>query len=417
MYRLSQLIFYATLILTSSIAFAQSSSSTSPHGESLKIDCGQCHNPDGWEINYNTIKFDHNATDFRLDGAHKTTDCKECHQTLIFDEAPLDCASCHTDIHSNSVGNDCARCHTANDWLVDDIPQLHEENGFPLAGSHANLACVDCHTSDNNLTFTRLGNECINCHQDDFQSAKNPNHVALGYSVSCTDCHDPFSAGEWNATSINHDFFPLVGGHAIDCRQCHTGGDFDDLPTDCFSCHQDDYNATTNPNHITTGYSTTCQDCHSLEPGWRPAVADHSFFPLTLGHDNLLCSQCHTTPNFSDTSPDCFSCHQNDFNQATNPRHTGFPTDCVQCHTTNPDWQPSTFNHDQYFPIWNGNHAQGDAWNQCVDCHTNGNSGDFTTFSCFKCHTKPDMDDEHDDVNGYAYQNNLCLQCHPDGND
>jgi len=79
----------------------------------------------------------------------------------------MDCASCHVDIHSQSVGNDCVRCHTSETWLVDNIPELHEENGFPLIGSHSNLSCVECHTSETTLRFDRVGNECISCHRDD----------------------------------------------------------------------------------------------------------------------------------------------------------------------------------------------------------------------------------------------------------
>ena len=38
-------------------------------------------------------------------------------------------------------------------------------------------------------------------------------------------------------------------------------------------------------------------------------------------------------------------------------------------------------------------------------------------FTCIDCHahTKPDMDDEHDDVGGYEYQTSACYACHPDG--
>ena len=45
-----------------------------------------------------------------------------------------------------------------------------------------------------------------------------------------------------------------------------------------------------------------------------------------------------------------------------NPNHqtSGFSTDCVACHTTNPDWTPAEFDHDgQYFPIYSGKHRQG----------------------------------------------------------
>lgn len=412
MYRLPQPIIVWLFLLMFSSILAQS-----PHGNNLKIDCAQCHNSEGWKMNYETLRFNHTSTGFELEGAHKTIDCKDCHKTLVFENTPNECASCHKDIHNNSVGNDCKRCHSSNDWLVPNITNVHEENGFPLVGSHANLSCVECHTSDNNLTFTRIGNDCISCHLKDYNATSSPNHISAGFSTNCTDCHSPLSTDGWTSSiATNHSFFPLELGHSnLNCTQCHKSGGFEDLSPQCVSCHQQDYNGTANPNHLSSGYSTNCNECHSLNPGWRPAAANHDFFPLTLGHSNLNCTDCHLTSNYSDTSPDCFSCHQTDYNQATNPNHasSGFPTSCVDCHTTNPDWKPATFNHN--FPIYNGNHARGSAWNQCNECHPT--AGDFTVFSCFGCHGQNNMDNEHRGINGYAYSNPLCLQCHPTGED
>ena len=315
-----------------------------PHGDELKIECSQCHNPDGWTIINETVQFDHDKTNFKLEGTHIRTDCKQCHVTLVFNETPLECISCHSDIHSMTVGNDCARCHTSKDWLVDHIPELHEENGFPLIGAHGSLSCVDCHLSENNVIFNRIGNECISCHRNDYAATQNPNHEMSGFSTNCIECHDLFGTG-WDSENINHNFFPLTSGHNIqDCNQCHITGNFSDASPDCVGCHRDDYDQTNNPNH-----------------------------------------------------------------QAAN-----FPTDCVSCHTTNPGWIPATFDHDgRYFPIYSGEH-EGE-WNDCIDCHANSNN--YSEFSCFKCHTKPDMDDKHKDENGYDYVNSLCLQCHPDGSE
>ncbi len=463
----------------------------SPHGNALKMDCVRCHNPSGWTINYRTIQFDHDKTDYVLEGSHVQTDCKLCHSALVFDQVPsTGCVSCHTDIHSQSVGNDCVRCHTSETWLVDNIPELHEENGFPLIGTHGNLSCVECHTSETTLRFDRVGNECISCHQDDYASAQNPNHQTAGFSTDCIECHNPLGFG-WDSESINHDFFPLTEGHDIqDCTQCHTTGNYTDASPDCVSCHQDDYagtqdpnhttsgfstncvachttnpgwspadfgnhdffpltlghdiqdcnqchingtyaglspdcvachqedySGTQNPNHTTAGFSTDCVSCHTTNPGWTPATINHDFFPLTLGHDIQDCVQCHTTANYADTSADCVACHQDDYDQTNNPNHqaANFPTDCVACHTTNPGWTPATFDHDgQYFPIYSGKHREGEAWNDCVECHPNPNS--YAEFSCFQCHLQPEMDDKHKEENGYQYVSSVCLQCHPNGN-
>ena len=389
----------------------------SPHGDKLKMDCVKCHNPSGWDINYRTLQFDHDKTDYPLEGSHTQTDCKLCHSTLVFDEAPsTECISCHADIHGQSVGNDCVRCHTSETWLVDNIPELHEENGFPLIGAHSNLSCVECHTSETVVRFDRIGNDCISCHQDDYASTQSPNHQTAGFSMDCTECHDPLGFG-WDSESINHDFFPLTQGHDIqDCSQCHNIDNYGDISPDCVSCHNDDYTSTQNPNHTTSGFSTDCVACHSTNPGWMPATINHDFFPLTSGHDIQDCAQCHTTANYSDASPDCVACHQNDYDQTNDPIHlaANFPTDCVACHTTNPGWAPATFDHDaQYFPIYTGKHRQGETWNDCVECHANPAS--YADFTCFTCHLKPEMDDKHKEENGYEYVSTACLECHPNG--
>ncbi len=550
MYRLPLIILFLIGILP---VFSQS-----PHGDELNIDCAQCHSSDSWLMNYNTLQFDHNTTDFKLEGSHEKTDCKACHDSLIFDEAPSQCASCHEDIHSMSVGNDCMRCHTSQTWLVDNIPELHEGNGFPLIGVHSTLNCVDCHLSETNLRFDRLGNECVNCHLDNYNNTQNPNHESSGFSTQCIDCHSPLGIG-WETDFIDHDFFPLTLGHDIqDCNQCHKSSDFSDISSDCVSCHQEDYNEsinpnhqtlnfsidcvvchttdpdwtparfdehdaqffpiysgehkgewdsctdchtnpnnysvftciachtnpetdddhngisgyiyednacltchpngsadegfdhnstgfplngghisvdctqchttgnfsdaspdcvtchqsnydnTSNPNHSSAGFPTDCASCHSTGPGWTPAVVDHDFFPLTLGHDIQDCNQCHTTGNFSDASPDCVTCHQSDYNSTTNPNHSsaGFPTDCVVCHTTNPNWTPANWDHNDIYPL-NGAHAL--IADDCVACH----NGDFnnTPNTCVGCH--------QDDYNNSTNPNHIgaqfpddCIICH-----
>ena len=128
MYRLS-LVFWTLIV------FVQIKTQ-SPHGELFRTDCATCHNSSSWDIDIDTFHYDHSEKKFPLDGVHLVVDCKSCHTSLIFNEAPMQCASCHSDLHSMSVGNDCVRCHNTSSWLVDHIPELHEQNGFPLVGAH-----------------------------------------------------------------------------------------------------------------------------------------------------------------------------------------------------------------------------------------------------------------------------------------
>ena len=401
------------LLLSSLSLLAQS-----PHGEELNIDCAQCHTPAGWEVSLDSITFDHNvSTSYELEGVHSQTDCMLCHESLIFnEEVGLDCISCHDDVHSMSVGNDCVRCHTADSWLVDNIPELHEENGFPLIGAHGNLSCVECHEAETNIRFDRIGNDCISCHNDDYLATTEPDHVSVGYSTECMDCHNPLGF-DWSADPLTHDFFPLVEGHDIqDCNECHTGTSFSDAPSDCVACHQADFDQATNPSHTRLGLSTDCVSCHTLAVDWMPARFDihNQFYALNGEHAEIDCAECHFGDYNTLPPTDCFGCHEDDYNNAS-PDHlsAGFSTNCLDCHTED-DWEPSTFDHDgMYFPIFSGEHKG--AWTECADCHNVPN--DYSQFSCFLCHLKGDMDDEHNDVNGYEYVSARCLECHPDGSE
>jgi hypothetical protein len=399
MYRLSSIII-AFLMFTS--IWGQS-----PHGEALKINCNQCHNPTGWEMDKQLMGFTHNKTDFKLEGAHTQTDCKACHTSLVFNEAPNQCATCHGEVHSASVGNDCASCHNSQSWLVDNITELHEENGFPLIGAHNNLTCVECHTSETNLRFDRIGNDCINCHREDFMATTRPNHSVGGFSTNCIECHNPLGT-DWDSDKIgNHDFFPLTQGHDIaDCTQCHKTSNYADADPNCISCHQPDYDSTLNPQHRNVGFSTDCIACHTTNPGWTPANINHDFFPLTLGHNIQDCIQCHKTVNYGDADPNCISCHQADYDATLNPQHrnNGFPTDCTTCHSTNPGWTPANINHD-FFPLTLGHNIQ-----DCKQCHKTNNYADADP-NCISCH-QPDYDGtlnpQHRNV-GFSTD---CVTCH-----
>ncbi len=259
--------------------------------------------------------------------------------------------------------------------------------------------------------------DCYSCHQSDYIATTNPNHSSSGFPTVCLDCHTTNPG--WEPTTFDHSIFPLTLGHATpDCNDCHTGGNYNSTPTDCYACHQSDYIATTNPDHSSSGFPTVCLDCHTTNPGWEPTTFDHSIFPLTLGHSTPSCTDCHTGGNYTSTPTDCYACHQTDYNNSTNPDHKtlGFSTICTQCHTTNPDWQPATFTgHDsQFFPIYSGTHKN--EWNSCTECHTSTSS--YVLFSCINCHehNKTEMDDKHKEVSGYTYTSESCYNCHPRGN-
>lgn len=396
--------------------FAFLTRAQSPHGKNFSLDCAQCHQPESWQLQNNPA-FDHSTTKFTLQGRHTTAACRQCHTTLVFEEAKPECSSCHKDVHRGTVTPECSKCHTPANWLVTRAVPLHQTTRFQLQGVHAQASCQSCHSNYTTLNFTVLGVACYDCHAQQYAAAQNPNHEKAGFAKQCESCHKVTSAS-WRSGDFRHDFFPLVGAHKLEnCYQCHNQSSFKGLQKQCFSCHADDYAKAIAPNHAAQNFSKECQTCHSTN-AWKPSAFNHSTtaFPLTGAHLSAACSSCHG--NFTSTpASGCYSCHKAKYDATTNPKHssTGFNQECKTCHTTNA-WQPASFNHDgPFFPINSGKH-QG-KWNACSDCHTS--SGNYAVFSCTNCHehAKTSMDNEHRGVGGYTYQSTACFNCHPRGSE
>ncbi|MEI7500734.1 MAG: cytochrome c3 family protein, partial [Bacteroidota bacterium] len=229
----------------------------SPHGKDFKLNCGLCHSSTGWKLDKSIYAFDHNKTAFPLTGQHEELDCKQCHPTLVFSEAKVGCVDCHTDMHNFTVGPDCGRCHTPKSWIVENITEVHQRSRFPLVGAHITADCYQCHPSASLLRFEPLGVECYDCHLADYVATNNPNHVQGGYSKNCIECHS-INSFTWTGAGFNHSFFPLTKGHAlVSCIECHPNGNYSNLSKECVSCHQTNYNNTTNPNHGALAIPTT----------------------------------------------------------------------------------------------------------------------------------------------------------------
>lgn len=405
-------IFHIALII---LLFPfQETSGQNPHGEAFKVDCKSCHNPDGWEIKDQDLIFNHDTTGFVLEGRHSETSCISCHETLVFSEATGECINCHTDVHNMSVGDDCRRCHTSENWLVDNIPELHEQNGFPLFGAHDMISCMECHGSQLSLQWTRIGNQCADCHMSDYQATSSPNHVVSGLSTECIDCHLPVNDAWTGSEGIFHAYFPLTEGHDIqDCATCHIDYNYAQTSSDCVDCHQTDYENTQNPNHLAANFSTDCAGCHTTLPGWRPATIGgdefHDFFPLTLGHNLTECASCHNINDYADISNECASCHIEDFNGTQNPNHlsSNFSTRCTDCHTTNPGWTPTTLGEDFHnqFPLTLGHDIQ-----DCAACHNTNDYADISN-ECSSCHME-DFNSTQNPDHSLAGFPTSCVDCH-----
>ncbi len=399
--------------------------------------CSDCHNIPANFVHFECILC-HEHRQSEMDDQHHgvngyqwvSTACYTCHpdgrsgDLTRRQNNPALCVNCHLDDYNSSVNpphltqgypTTCVSCHTSVGWRPSSFN--HQNTDFPLTGVHTTTSCVQCHA---NGQFEGTPTQCLSCHQTDYDNSANPPHVAQGYPTTCNTCH---STSGWQPSTFDHQAtnFPLTGAHVTaTCLQCHANGQFPGTPSACFACHETDYQNASTPNHVQQGFPQMCQTCHTTA-AWTPSSWNHAStgFPLTGQHVSASCLQCHVGGVFPGTPTDCFSCHQTDFNSASNPNHVveQFPHSCEDCHNTN-GWEPWTFNHvpPNAIPIYTGRHQQGDEWDHCYDCHNI--RGDFDHFECILCHEhrQSEMDNDHDEVNGYQWVFTACYACHPDGN-
>ncbi|RMF03546.1 MAG: hypothetical protein D6768_05645 [Chloroflexi bacterium] len=262
------------------------------HTAAFGSQCLACH--DG--IDTYGEAFDHNRTDFPLEGEHREAACADCHQNqttlAALQTTDQSCYACHAadDAHGGELGQNCAICHTAQSW--ESTTFNHALTAFPLLGAHENAECEQCHI---NNQFTGTPTDCYACHKKD--DAHNG-----GFGQACEQCHNTKT---WEDATFDHNLtdFPLTGAHQrTECEQCHINNQFAGTPTNCYACHakDDDHNGR---------FGQKCELCHSTK-AWEPATftgRDHTF-PINHGRrENSPCETCHPTVLDQYT---CYGCHE-----------------------------------------------------------------------------------------------------------
>jgi hypothetical protein len=189
------------------------------------------------------------------------------------------------------------------------------------------------------------------------------------------------------------------------------GNNYSLSATACVSCHLKDFQGTTNPNHVSSNFPQTCEQCHNTT-SWLNATFNHNStgFVLTGSHTvpPRQCTDCHVNNNYNLTSTACVSCHQKDYNTATSPvPHAGFPTTCEQCHDT-VLWTDGKFDHSTTGFTLTGAHIVPPR--QCVDCHVNNNYALNSTL-CYSCHQK-DYAGTNNPAHASAGFPTTCELCH-----
>lgn len=307
-----------------------------PH-DTFPSDCALCHAGGGWHAIRADFKFDHEReAGLALVGAHAQAECLRCHN----DRGPVErfaargCGGCHLDPHRGLLGSACVECHDERSWTPIGAFADHARTRFPLVGAHAAVACERCHPGAQAGSFSTGTLRCADCHADDLERARDPDHAYLGWVSQCDDCHAPVS---WARSGYVHVFFALSGRHAsLHCTQCHTSIIIT-KQADCAGCHLDEYRATTEPPHGLLRFSLHCQECHATS-GWLGVPFSHPLFPIDRGvHSELACSDCHPNPGSFGVSK-CVGCHAHE-RRAMGVEHEGvdgYVYDSAACYACHP---------------------------------------------------------------------------------
>lgn len=297
------------------------------HNNKFGQSCKDCHSEQSFTLIKSNTTFDHDKTDFKLEGKHKQVACKTCHKTKF--TSPIQysrCTNCHTDYHNNQfakqgVTPDCSQCHTVNGFVGSSYTiEQHNESIFPLKGAHLATPCFACHKKEAKWSFREIGLRCVDCHADIHKPAISEKYYPQS---GCENCHNE---NRWNLVNFNHDKtnFKLGGAHSKKtCRDCHfkpvPDGKFTQqfagMPVNCSGCHTDQH-----ASQFDIDGKTDCAQCHNNDK-FKPATNfDHnkSRFPLDGKHKNVLCVKCHpavkskeiTYVLYKTDKTKCEDCHQ-----------------------------------------------------------------------------------------------------------
>jgi hypothetical protein len=123
-------------------------------------DCFKCHNEHHGRkfemIRFDTKNFDHTSVGYKLEGAHASVDCRQCHAPGNIKNSEIkkrkdtylglqkDCLSCHDDYHQGALPNNCLQCHSMN--AFSPVKEFdHDQANFKLRGEHQTIDCKACH--------------------------------------------------------------------------------------------------------------------------------------------------------------------------------------------------------------------------------------------------------------------------------
>jgi hypothetical protein len=287
----------------------------------------------------------------------------------------------------------------------------------PLIGSHATLACTDCHLASSPLIAT---DACASCHSALVERAGLHTKPAVR-GQACADCHRDHRGASFDARwgffggidRFDHAYtgWKLDKGHRLGCDRCHANATttrrIADIAAACVSCHA--------PPHAGTPYTKhACESCHATADDWKTLAFDHSEktrFDVGESHRHVACASCHTTRlGVSSPSSGCRTCHGS--RDPHGGRFAAFA--CEKCHAPTmlfapgqapPAWKPNAFDHGTTGWALDWQHSR----TACRTCHVAPGTTQFVPLGrgkdCLGCHV-------HRDVHDRKYSNRQCLSCH-----
>ena len=385
--------------------------------------CASCHGVVAWSPSTYT-KEAHAKAGFPLIGKHDVA-CAGCHAKQFVDVA-TECSACHDDRHAGQFEKRaCTTCHAGAEWKP--APGFDHGKTFALRGRHAKAECARCHP-DARIQPTagkpfvtavyKLGKDsrtCEGCHRPqhgDPTSDLDQRRRLAAATRDCSTCHTE-STWRQSVTPPRFDHLttgaPLVGGHAqTACSSCHQPGRraLAHL-ADCESCHQDRHGGR---------LGERCESCHS-PASWKQdqllVAHQRTRLPLVGAHAVQGCPTCHKDAQagtYRGLDPACRGCHLHTLDeQHPHPDHkrdNAFNA-CETCHSPL-GWRPSTFNHDQFFPL-TGKHQAPTACGPA--CHAPGQPYAAAPTRCVGCH-QPSVREADLKVAGHQFFGSDCGHCH-----
>lgn len=403
-------------------------------GTGLGRDCLSCHNETKWE---QTPNFSHDQhTRFKVDGAHESLSCKECHLTKdakakppvwlklgIYRWSEMDrktCEVCHDNPHRNEfskkfLNKKCTDCHSTLDWQTMNQSRSfdHSKTLFPLTGAHKATSCAQCHLKGKKSVYkfeSRSKEFCVDCHTNVHQGLFTQKYS----DISCSLCHNAEKFTKLESFDHQKTRMALRDAHAkADCNKCHLPGkrkltlytpnvrkkDFpkgkeflhgrylfgENVQKECLKCHSEVHGKQ---------LGSDCLKCHT-EIRWEIASFNHNQltqYELKSKHQEVGCKECHppfkdrkvmemgkeiTVIHYSGISTNCLGCHKD--------VHKGsFGNRCEDCHSER-GWKVTKDFHKNF--SLTGIHYS----LNCNECHREGRKLAGLSQQCDTCHKKDDV--------------------------